>query len=96
MDAGKIDIGTKEITERTHPEIWLLGQPPLESYLEFVRDSVVGGANIHPAALVNEWREANDYYCQLEEEEAGIAELRREIERDAVDQLVSQFPELGE
>lgn len=61
--------------ESTYEEIWLLGQPPLGDYLDFVRDTGVDGANADPAALADEWRVANDYYHELEEREAGIADL---------------------
>jgi hypothetical protein len=55
-------------------EIWLLGQPSLQEYLDFVRDSVVGGDLIRRSVLVDAWRAANDYYGTLEEKEAGIAD----------------------
>ena len=53
------------------PELWLLGQPPLRDYLDFVRDSVVGGDAMDPRALCDEWRVANDRYYELERSEAG-------------------------
>lgn len=55
-------------------EVWLLGQPPLNDYLSYVRHSVIGGASADPRALCDEWREANDYYYELEQSEAGIAD----------------------
>ena len=55
-------------------EIWLLGQPTLRNYIEFVQDTVVDGATANPAVLTNEWRTANDYYHELEQREAGIAD----------------------
>lgn len=55
-------------------EICLLGQPPLRRYLNFMRDQVVGGENADRRALVDEWRRVNDYYGELEESEAGIAD----------------------
>jgi hypothetical protein len=55
-------------------EAWLLGQPPLRDYLDFVKETVVGGASITPAAVTDEWREANDYYHVLEQREAGLAD----------------------
>jgi hypothetical protein len=60
--------------------IWLLGQPPLQDYLHFVRKAVVGGAD--PRSLCDEWRDANDYYYELEQNEAGIADRveRRELD----------------
>jgi hypothetical protein len=64
-------------------ELWLLGQPDLGYFLKFVRDKVVGGADLPPKALVDEWRSVNDYYYELEESEAGIADQVecRQLER---------------
>jgi hypothetical protein len=59
---------------RTVDEVWLLGQPPLSDYLDFVRHWVIGGATADRAALTDEWRAANDYYHELEQAEAGIAD----------------------
>src|SRR6266511_1031753 len=59
---------------RTVDEVWLLGQPPLSDYLDFVRRWVIGGAREYRAALIDEWRAANDYYHELEQAEAGIAD----------------------
>lgn len=55
-------------------EAWLLGQPPLERYLDYMQDTAIGGANISRSALVDEWRAANDYWYELEKSEAGIAD----------------------
>jgi hypothetical protein len=60
--------------EAIHEEVWLLGQPPLRKYLDFVTDVSVGGADMAPSLLVDEWRTANDYYAELEAREAGIAD----------------------
>ena len=60
--------------EQACEEIWMLGQPPLQDYLDFVRHKVVNGAMLSPKKLVDEWRIANDYYYDLEESEAGIAD----------------------
>jgi hypothetical protein len=57
-----------------HQEIWLLGHPPMTRYLEFVEEMVVGGVGNERSQLVDEWREANQYFMQLEESEAGIAD----------------------
>ncbi|HEX8366578.1 MAG TPA: hypothetical protein VF603_14950 [Allosphingosinicella sp.] len=54
--------------------VWLLGQPHLGDYLDFVRTKAVGGAGIPPQRLADEWRAANDHYYALEQEEAGEAE----------------------
>jgi len=63
-----------EETNHAREELWLLGQPPLRKYLDFVEDMVIDGAAASPAALAEEWRTANDYYHELEEREAGIAD----------------------
>src|SRR5947209_20086363 len=55
-------------------EVWLLGQPPLHRYLNFVQDKVVGGADLARSALLDEWRAANDRYYELEAQEAGLAD----------------------
>ncbi|TNC52094.1 hypothetical protein FHG66_03960 [Rubellimicrobium rubrum] len=55
-------------------ELWLLGQPPLRDYLDFVRRLVVDGASLDPRALTDKWREANDRYYELERTEAGVAD----------------------
>lgn len=55
-------------------EIWLLGQPSLGQYLEFLKDSVVDGQDIDPAVATAEWRKANAYYESLERSESGIAD----------------------
>lgn len=54
--------------------IWLLGQPSLTSYLDFVRNKVIGGESADPGALVDEWRVANDHYYDLCTSEAGVAD----------------------
>jgi hypothetical protein len=54
--------------------IWLLGQPHLSDYVDFVRAKVIGGDAIPAAALVAEWRAANDLYYELSEREAGDCE----------------------
>jgi len=63
-------------------EVWLLGLPLLERYLEFVENNAIDGANADRAALVNEWRAANDYYQELERVEAGIA---NQVQRSELD-----------
>lgn len=74
MHDGVIDPSTAERTAAVREEVWLLGQPSLGSFLKFVRDKVVGGDAMAPRMLADEWRAANDYYYELEETEAGIAD----------------------
>jgi hypothetical protein len=54
--------------------VWLLGQPHLADYLEFVANKVVDGRKADPRRLADEWRAANDIYYELEQSEAGIAD----------------------
>jgi len=72
--------------------IWLLGQPHLADYLDFVKEQVVGGTRMCPRALADEWRAANDVYYDLEQEEAGIADAIdcRPLPR-SLDPLVEQL-----
>jgi hypothetical protein len=55
-------------------EVWLLGQPPLSDYLDFVERLVDGGAAMDKRAICDAWRTANDYYYELEKSEAAIAD----------------------
>ena len=76
----------------SYEEIWLLGQPPLSRYLEFVTDDVVGGAEADRAALTGEWSAANDYYQELERSEAGLANQVEQAELDpTLDVLAAQL-----
>src|ERR1041385_3404066 len=63
----------KEQTSHSE-EAWLLGQPPLQRYLDYMQDTAIGGAAMSRSALVDEWRSANDYWYELEQSEAGIAD----------------------
>ena len=54
-------------------EVYLLGQPPLRHYLRFVEDFALD-SSMDRASYVDEWRRANDYYRELEDREAGIAD----------------------
>lgn len=55
-------------------EIWLLGQPSLQDFLDYVRKAVAGGADLPQGPLVDAWRAANDVYADLEADEAGLAD----------------------
>lgn len=67
-------LGPAQQLEEVRPEIWLRGQPPLADFLKFIRDKTIGGAALSAKALADDWREANDYYYELEQTEAGIAD----------------------
>jgi hypothetical protein len=69
----KATTGSGEEKTATQEEIWLLGQPPLWRYLDWVKDRAVDGDRLDRAALTDEWRKVNGYYRELEEREAGIA-----------------------
>lgn len=81
-EKGRPSERIPEPKRHDYEEIWLLGQPPLSRFLEFVKDAVVDGENADRAALTEEWRAANDYYQELEKSEAGIANQaeRRELD----------------
>ena len=64
-------------------EVWLLGQPPLRTYLKYVIDNVVDASTIPQSVLINDWRTANEYYAQLELQEAGIAQTIETQDLDA-------------
>lgn len=76
-------VGAAPGESRRH-EVWLLGQPPLSEYLDYVGDVVIGGAARRRIELADEWRVANDYYYELEQSEAGIADRveRRDLDPD--------------
>ena len=69
--AGDFDGATSAAVQN---EVWLLGQPHLRRYLDFVRDMTPDGASIKQSVLIDEWRVANDHYFDLEQSEAGIAD----------------------
>jgi hypothetical protein len=83
--------GLKEQTSHSE-EAWLLGQPPLQRYLDYMQDTAIGGAAMSRSGLVDEWRTANDYWYELEQSEAGIAD-RIEI-RDIDSSLQSCIDEV--
>lgn len=64
---GEGDVGCTEL-------VWLLGQPHLADYLQFVANKVPGGRDIDARSLTAEWRAANDHYYDIEQAEAGVAE----------------------
>ena len=64
-------------------EAWLLGQPPLQRYLDYMQDTAIGGAKMSRSTLVDEWRIANDYWYELEQSEAGIADTVEICELDS-------------
>ncbi|WP_295639725.1 hypothetical protein [Novosphingobium sp.] len=70
---GEQDCGTSD-TGAARSMVWLRGQPHLEDYLSFYRKKVIGGDKADPRMLATRWREANDLYYQLEQDEAGIAD----------------------
>jgi ParB-like chromosome segregation protein Spo0J len=57
-----------------HREVWILGQPPLGTYLDFIKKMALDDGARPPAELVDEWRNANDYFGELEVSEAGLVE----------------------
>ena len=76
-------LGADVIPDGTHIEAWLLGQPPMRDYLDFVRDTALPGEEPELGRIADEWREANDYYHQLEQREKGIADYVEELDLPA-------------
>src|ERR1700693_1202280 len=74
MHDSVVSLGPADRIDALREEVWLLGQPSLGHFLKFVREKVVGGAALSPRDLTDEWRRANEYYDELEETEAGIAD----------------------
>ena len=70
--------GSTDAAASVREELWLLGQPALTDFLDYVQRAVVGGETIARRSLVDAWRAANDVYAELETSEAGIAD---EVER---------------
>lgn len=80
--------------ESSNSEIlWLLGQPHLSDYLDYVKDKVIGGAGLDSRALTDEWRAANDHYYELEQSEAGIADEAECLSLDAALEPLAQAVE---
>lgn len=80
---GRIDPFVAAPIENANVELlWLLGQPHLGDYLSFVKKKAIGGRDMSPAALADEWRAANDVYYQLETDEAGIADTAEALPLD--------------
>ena len=72
----------------TLDEIRLLGHPSLDDYFDYVREKTVDG---DLKIAVKEWRQANDYYLELEESEYGIADEIELLDLDpSLDPLVSE------
>jgi hypothetical protein len=55
-------------------EAWLRGQPSLRKYFDYVQEKSIGGDQLKSSQIVDEWRAANDYYAELERQDAGFAE----------------------
>ncbi|MDQ1922468.1 hypothetical protein [Massilia pseudoviolaceinigra] len=58
----------------THEELWLLGQAPLQKYLDFADDLCAESPEAIRPALIREWGAANLYYEELARTEAGVAD----------------------
>ena len=66
----------REVAHETiQEEAWLLGQPSLNTYLDFLEEMRADEGSFDRRAAIDEWRAANDYYYDLEQSEAGAAEL---------------------
>jgi hypothetical protein len=54
--------------------VYLIGYPPLQDYIQFVRTRAVGGYHVEEAPLVKEWRASHEVLGILQKSEAGIAD----------------------
>ena len=54
--------------------VYLVGRPPANEFLSYVKAQTIGGAGRDISELMNVWRTANDRIRQLEQEEAGAAD----------------------
>ncbi|TRW91452.1 hypothetical protein FNJ84_21495 [Paracoccus sp. M683] len=73
MQIRRLDTPATDAS-RIQEQLWLLGQPSLSDYVDFVRDHVAGGETIPRHLIVDLWRTANDHYAKLERKEAGLAD----------------------
>lgn len=74
MDAKKAWLDGSGQFAKGHREVWLLGQPPLQKYLDYIEDISEPGEKPAQKPLIDEWRDANDHYYALEVAEAGLAD----------------------
>jgi hypothetical protein len=61
-------------SDTVQEELWLLGQAPLQKYLDFAHDMGLDHRARQRPPLIDEWRAASAYYEQLEVNEAGLAD----------------------
>ncbi|QGZ40380.1 hypothetical protein IP92_05140 [Pseudoduganella flava] len=69
-----LDDAIAALQSPAHTEAWLLGQPPLRKYLDFIEDSGLLQPGMPRTALVREWSDAARYYEELETREENIAD----------------------
>lgn len=84
-----LELGHPAPAGTAREEVWLLGQPPLQDYIDFAKEYMIGG-DADPRALCDEWRAANDYYYGLEDSEAGLADT---VECRDLDPVFAPFVE---
>ncbi|MDP5308473.1 hypothetical protein [Paracoccus spongiarum] len=60
-------------------ELWLMGQPPLQDFLDVVRRDFrdMAGKGPRRDQIIARWRQANDHLADLEDSEAGLADRIR-------------------
>ncbi|NHZ37609.1 hypothetical protein [Massilia rubra] len=74
MHDSDIPAPEAALARPTHEELWLLGQAPLQKYLDFADDLCAESIEAIRPALIREWSAANLYYEELAKTEAGIAD----------------------
>ncbi len=66
-------IGADKLSA-TETELWLLGQPPLHHYLDYVEENALKDAPLNRSDLIAKWAAANDKYAELEATERNLAD----------------------
>ena len=82
----KVEI---ESQENVAENLYLIGRPTLKQFLRFVRDKAVHVPS--SGDLVEEWQAANRVVCDLEKEEAGLANDPTIQPLDADNELLLDF-----
>ena len=80
--AAPLRLVVEDVPARAHSQappaidehVYLLGRPPMRSYVDLVTDLAVDGGDYEAGELADEWREARDRVKALEATESGIAD----------------------
>jgi hypothetical protein len=67
-------MATHGSTDRLVEELWLLGQPPLDEFVDFIKMRSPQGRSLDDGEFIDRWRAAADVYATLAQAEAGDAD----------------------